>query len=102
MESARQVPIYRALNRPNLFMGAERKPVQTLMAICGTALVSNPASLATFLVVGGVYFSCLYALRKMAAKDPRFTEVYTRQLRLQPYYPPRRGLDAKRPKRVLG
>lgn len=102
METARQVPIYRALNRPNLFMGAERKPVQTLMAICGTVLVSNPASLPTYLIVGGVYFGSLLALRKLAAKDSRFTEVYSRQLRFRPYYPPRRGLDAKRAKRVLG
>lgn len=102
MASARKVPIYRALNRPNLFMGGERKLVQSLMAFCGVVLVSNPASLGTWLIVGSVYGGCLMALRKLAAKDPRFSEVYQRQLRYQTYYPPKRGVDAKRPRRLLG
>lgn len=102
MATARKTPIYRALNRPNLFMGGERKLVQSLMAFCGTVLVSNPVSPVTWLIVGSVYFGSLVALRKLAAKDPRFSEVYRRQLRYQPYYPPRRGLDAKRPRRILG
>lgn len=102
MAAARKVPIYRALNRPNLFMGGERKLVQSLMAFCGTVVISNPVSVGTWLIVGTVYFGCLMALRKLAAKDPRFSEVYSRQLRYQPYYPPKRGLDAKRPRRILG
>lgn len=102
MAETRKIPIYRALNRPNLFMGGERKPVQSLLAVCGTVLISNPISPVTWVLVGLVYGSVLLALRKLAAKDPRFTEVYARQLRYRPYYPPRRGVDAKRPRRVLG
>lgn len=101
-ESTRRVRIYRALSRPNLVQGGERKAVQTLMALAGTALISNPLSPVTWVVVGAAYVGGLRALRNLAKKDPKFSEVYQRQIRLQPYYPPRRGLDAKRPRRVLG
>lgn len=102
MHDARKVPIYRALHRPNLFLGGERKLVQSLMAFCGTVIVSNPASPITWIVVGSVYFGCMAGLRKLGKKDPRFTEVYQRQLKYQRYYPPKRGLDAPPPRRTLG
>ena len=102
MRDARKIPIYRALHRPNLFMGGERKLVQSLMAFCGTVVVSNPASPMTWLIVGTVYAGCMAGLRKLAKKDSRFTEVYQRQLKYQSYYPPLRGLDAPRPRRSLG
>lgn len=102
MADARKVSIYRALNRPNLLMGGERKLVQSLMAFCGVVGISNPASLPTWAIVGTVYFVCLGALRKLAKKDPDFSRVYQRQLRYQPYYPSLRGVDAKRPRRLLG
>ena len=51
-ESTRRVRIYRALSRPNLVQGGERKAVQTLMALAGTALISNPLSPVTWVVVG--------------------------------------------------
>ncbi|MCD0253092.1 VirB3 family type IV secretion system protein [Xanthomonas campestris pv. campestris] len=98
----RRVRIYRALNRPNLFMGGERKLVQSLLGFSGVVLVSNPVSIGTWLVVGLVYSCGLYGLRRLAKKDPMFSRIYQRQLKLQPYYPPRRGLDAKRPVRTLG
>jgi Type IV secretory pathway, TrbD component len=102
MNPERRVPIYRALNRPNLFMGGERKLVQSLIAFCGVVLVSNPVSVPTWVIVGAVYLVGLGSLRKLAQKDPMFSRVYQKQRRLQPYYPPRRGLDAKRPPRTLG
>lgn len=102
MSQVRRVQIYRALNRPNLFMGGERKLVQSLLAFLGVVVVSNPASLPTWAIVGTVYFLCLSGLRKLAKKDPMFSRIYQRQLRLQPYYPPRRGVEAKRPRRTLG
>lgn len=102
MQPARRVPIYRALNRPNLFLGGERKLVQSVLAFCGVVLVSNPVSLPTWGIVGIVWFMCLHFLRQLAKKDPMFSRVYQRQLRLQPYYPPRRGVGAKRPYRTLG
>jgi type IV secretory pathway TrbD component len=83
-------------------MGGERKLVQSLIAFCGVVGVSNPASLLTWVIVIGVYLLCLQGLRKMAKKDPMFSRIYQRQLRLQPYYPARRGVDAKRPQRSLG
>lgn len=102
MTLERRVPIYRALNRPNLFMGGERKLVQSLLAFCGVVLVSNPVSLPTWVIVGAVWIGCLSGLRKLAKKDPMFSRVYQRQIRLQPYYPARRGVEAKRPVRTLG
>ena len=103
MQDARKVPIYRALHRANLFMGGERKLVQTLMAIAGTVLVSNPASPTTWLIVGTVYGACLAGLRKLAKKDPRFSEVYRRQLNDHSSYPPRSQLptESRQPWQVV-
>lgn len=102
MDEPRKVPIYRALHRPNLLMGAERKLMQTLIAFCGLVLISNPLSLVTWSVIAVAYGSCVAGLRKLAKIDPRFTDVYRRQVNYRPYYPPLRGTDAPRPKRELG
>jgi type IV secretory pathway TrbD component len=102
MDAVRRVPIYRALNRPNLLMGGERKLMQSLMAFCGLIFISNPVSLMTILVVGAAFVGGVKGLRRLAKLDPMFTRVYQRQLKMQPYYPPRRGVDAKRPRRTLG
>lgn len=102
MSAVRRVPIYRALNRPNLLMGGERKLMQSLMAFCGLIFISNPVSLVTILVVGAAFVGGVKGLRRLAKLDPMFTSVYQRQLKMQPYYPPRRGVDAKRPRRTLG
>ena len=83
-------------------MGGERKLVLSLIVFVGLILISNVASVTTWVVGVALYAGGLAGIRKLAAKDPRFSEVYARQLKYQPYYPPRRGLDAPRVRRRLG
>jgi len=95
MRAMRTVPIYRALHRPNLFAGGERRLALTALLFAVLMVVSNMGSLMTWLIAGVFYVGTMTALRKLAKRDPKFTEVYLRQIRYQHYYPPKRGLDAK-------
>ncbi len=102
MEGPRRIPIHRALNRPNLFMGGERRLVLTLFIFVGIVLMSNTASLTTWICSAVLAGGALHGLRSMAKRDPRFTEVYLRQLKYQAYYPPKRGVDAPQPRSKVG
>lgn len=102
MRSLRQLPIHRALFRPNLFMGGERRLVMTILIFTGIVIMSNTASLWTWGIASTLLGISLYGLRKLAKRDPLFPDVYKRQLRYQPYYPPNRGVDAPQPRSRLG
>jgi len=101
MRELRRVPIHRALIRPNLFMGGERRMTLTVMIFIGIVVMSNTASLKTWILATILFVAALRGLRALAKRDPFFTEVYKRQLSYQDYYPPKRGLDAAQPRSKL-
>lgn len=101
MDGPRRLPFHRALYRPNLWGGGERKLALTLLLLCTMLAISNPMSPPHLVLAFGGYALGIRQLRKMAKRDPRMSEVYQRQLKYQPYHPPRRGAEATRKKPSL-
>ena len=94
MSTLRRTPIYRALHRPNLFLGGERELVLITAIACAGVGVS---SLTVFGAVASLFIwsLCIGLFRLMAKSDPQLSRVYLRQLRHQPYHPARSMRSAK-------
>ena len=88
MSALRQTPLYRALHRPNLFLGGERELVLVTAIVCGGVTVSALNLVATAIGVG-VWMVAIALLRLMAKADPQMSRVYLRQIGYRAYYPPR-------------
>jgi type IV secretion system protein VirB3 len=84
----RRTPIYRALHRPNLFLGGERELVLMTAILCAGVGVSSLTVVGTAAAVL-VWSLCIGLFRLMAKSDPQLSHVYLRQLRQRPYYPAR-------------
>ena len=84
----RTIPIRRAGNRENLFMGGDRELVMFSGLLAG-ALIFTAQQLfaAGFGIV--FWFSMLFVLRLMAKSDPKLRHVYLRHRRYKAYYPAR-------------
>lgn len=83
-----QVPIYPALTRPVLLMGAEREPLLLNGMFCAM-LVFATQSLPAVVLGIGLWLAGLYALQQMAKADPYMLQVYLRHVRYQAFYPAR-------------
>ena len=84
----RAIPIRRAGNRENLWMGGDREAVMFSGLMAGALIFSAQELRAT--VFGLVlWFGALYAFRLMAKADPKMRHVYMRHRRYKPYYAPR-------------
>lgn len=97
----RRVPIHRAFFRPQLWGGGERKPALTLLILALFIGMARPDSVVNWVIALVLYLPGMEALRRLAKKDARFFEVYQRQRKYAPYYPPRRGIDAPKPRPKL-
>jgi type IV secretion system protein VirB3 len=88
----RRTPIYRALHRPNLFLGGERELVLITAILCAGVGVS---SLTVFGAAASllVWTLCIGLFRLMAKSDPQLSRIYLRQLHHRPYYPARAVRD---------
>lgn len=84
----RTIPIRRAGNRDNLFMGGDRELVMFSGLLAGALIFSAQDVRAT---VFGIllWFGGLFALRLMAKADPKLRRVYLRHRRYHAYYPAR-------------
>jgi type IV secretion system protein TrbD len=84
----RTIPVRRAGNRHNLFLGGDRELVMTAGLLAFTLVVAAQNSVAT---VAGIALWCtaVYLCRLMAKKDPRMRHVYLRHRRYCRYYPAR-------------
>jgi type IV secretory pathway TrbD component len=81
----RKVPIRRAGNRQNLFMGGDRELVMFSGLMAFALIFSAQETRAT--VVGLLlWFAALYLCRLMAKSDPKLRFVYMRHRRYKPYY----------------
>lgn len=86
--SLRSIPIRRAGNRHNLFMGGDRELVMFSGLLAAILVFATQDWIALFIGIG-LWFLSLWMLRLMAKADPQLRLVYLRQRRYQPYYPAR-------------
>lgn len=84
----RTIPIRRAGNRHNLFMGGDRELVM-FSGLLAAVLVFAAQDWLAFALGLGMWFASLWMLRKMAKFDPKLRFVYLRNRRYKSYYPPR-------------
>ncbi len=86
--SLRTIPIRRAGNRHNLFLGGDRELVMMagLLAFTLIFAAQNGVATATGLTL---WFAAVYVCRLMAKKDPRMRHVYLRHRLYRRYYPAR-------------
>lgn len=84
----RTIPIRRAGNRHNLFMGGDRELVM-FTGLMAVALIFSAQELRATVVGLMLWFVSLYLFRLMAKSDPKMRQVYIRQRRYKRYYPAR-------------
>ena len=84
----RAVPIHRAGNRENLFMGGDRELVM-FSGLVAAALIFSAQELRATVFGIVLWFGALFALRLAAKADPKLRHVYLRHRRYARYYPPR-------------
>ncbi|MDR2399297.1 MAG: VirB3 family type IV secretion system protein [Endomicrobium sp.] len=79
------IPIYSALNKPTLFMGADRELALLLTLICGVMLI---VSLSFLVAVTGVilWIIGITLLRMMAKADPIMRKVFVKQTKYKRRY----------------
>ena len=84
----RTIPIRRAGNRHNLFLGGDRELVMVAGLLAFTLVVAAQDGIAT---IAGVvlWILAVYACRLMAKKDPKLRHVYLRHRSYGRYYPAR-------------
>jgi type IV secretory pathway TrbD component len=81
----RTIPIRRAGNRHNLFMGGDRELVM-FAGLLAFALIFSAQELRATVVGLLLWFGTLYACRLMAKSDPKLRFVYMRHRKYRPYY----------------
>jgi len=84
----RTVPIRRAGNRQNLFMGGDRELVM-FAGLMAAALIFSAQELRATVVGLLLWFGALFFCRLMAKSDPKLRFVYLRHRKYKPYYPAR-------------
>ena len=84
----RTIPIRRAGNRENLFMGGDRELVMFSGLLAGALIFSAQEIRATVFGIG-LWFGALFVCRLMAKSDPKLRYVYLRHRRYKAYYPAR-------------
>lgn len=86
--SVRTIPIRRAGNRDNLFMGGDRELVMFSGLVAGALIFSAQEWKAAVFGIG-LWGAALFVFRSMAKADPKMRHVYLRQRRYRVYYPSR-------------
>ncbi len=84
----RTIPIRRAGNRHNLFMGGDRELVM-FTGLMAVALIFSAQEVRASVVGLLLWFGALFMFRLMAKSDPKMRQVYLRQRRYKRYYPAR-------------
>lgn len=84
----RTIPLRRAGNRHNLFMGGDRELVMFAGLLAGALIFSAQDLRATVFGVM-LWVAALCMLRLMAKADPKLRHVYLRHRRYRGYYPAR-------------
>lgn len=85
MSDLNRVPIYGALNRPNLFMGCEREWILGI-AIFIAAVIFSLQDLFSTLAAIIAWVICFNVFKKMGKADPIMSKVYLRHIAYKQYY----------------
>lgn len=80
----RTIPIRRAGNRENLFMGGDRELVMFSGLLAGALIFSAQEVRATVFGIA-LWFAALFVFRLMAKSDPKMRHVYLRHRRYKGY-----------------
>ena len=83
----RTIPIRRAGNRANLFMGGDRELVM-FAGLMAAALIFSAQELRATLVGIALWIVSLFIFRLMAKADPMMRQVYLRHIGYRPAYRP--------------
>ncbi|MBP9229047.1 conjugal transfer protein TrbD [Rhodoferax sp.] len=83
--SLRTIPIRRAGNRHNLFMGGDRELVM-FAGLLAFALIFSAQELRATVIGLLLWFGALFACRLMAKSDPKMRFVYLRSRKYKRYY----------------
>ena len=82
-----KTPIYKALNRPILFVGCERLPFTVVTTLCGVILMTYQTLLVATIVLV-LYLVFIALIRRVNIEDPQFFRCLYRYARYyQDYYP---------------
>jgi type IV secretory pathway TrbD component len=84
----RAIPIRRAGNRENLFMGGDRELVMFSGLLAGALIFSAQEVRATVFGIA-LWFGALFALPTHGEGRSQAAHVYLRHRRYKPYYPAR-------------
>ena len=84
----RTIPLHRAGNRENLFMGGDREMVMFAGLLAG-ALIFSAQDLTATVFGLLLWIAALFVCRLMAKSDPQMRQVYLRHRRYRQYYPAR-------------
>lgn len=84
----RSIPIRRAGNRDNLFMGGDRELVM-FSALLAFALVFSAQDLKATVIGISLWIGALFVCRLMAKSDAKLRFVYLRHRKYKNYYPAR-------------
>ena len=87
----RAIPIRRAGNRENLWMGGDRELVM-FSGLLAFALIFSAQEVRATVFGVVLWFGALFAFRLMAKADPKMRFVYMRHRRYKPYYAARSTL----------
>ena len=87
MSELRQTPFYRALNRPHLLWGGERK-LMILAMFCSIGLMVTSMNLLSVVVGTLIAVLSVWGLRRMAKADPLMSRVYARHVQYSGHYAP--------------
>ena len=86
METLRRTPFPRALHRPNLLLGGERRLVIITAALALGLFLSDISLLKGILALVS-WTMALAVLRLMAKIDPQLSQIYLRYLKYRKFYP---------------
>lgn len=84
----RTIPIRRAGNRHNLFMGGDRELVM-FAGLLAFALIFSAQELRATIVGIGLWTISLFVFRLMAKSDPLLRKIYLKHRTYKAYYPAR-------------
>lgn len=81
-----KTPIYRAMNRPTLFMGGDRELVLCSMVTFITMIFTS-LNVIIILASIGMLLLIIHGLRVVAKSDPQMRNIYLRHIKYKSYYP---------------
>lgn len=87
MSNLRHTPFHRALHRPHLIWGGDRRLMLTALCVSITLMIVS-MNTVSFLIGLAIGLISVYGLRKMAKSDPLMWQVYLRQVKYRGYYAP--------------